>query len=131
VAGLAPAILGHLGIAVPESFHVPTLPSRREQVTGYAYSEVLKEKPTYLRLHRRAVVGKNEKLLVDNAGDEMFYDLATDPAETHPVPTPAFAGVLRQALAAVTDRLVVTGAARTAPVDAATRERLRVLGYTD
>jgi len=131
VAGLGPAILGRLGIAAPESFQVPPLPFPGEPVTGYAYSEVLKEKPTYLRLHRRALVGKDGKLLVGNAGDELFYDLASDPAEAHPLPTPAFADALRQALAAVTDRLPVAGVRQTAPLDAAARERLRALGYAD
>jgi arylsulfatase A-like enzyme len=131
VAGLGPAILGRLGIAAPASFHVPTLPFPGESGTGYAYSEVLREQPTYLRLHRRALVGTNGKLLVGNAGDEMFYDLASDPAEAHPAPSPAFAGALRQALAAVTDRLADGGAQQTAPLDAAARERLRVLGYAD
>jgi len=39
---------------------------------------------------------------------------------------------LRRALAEVTDGLAVAEAApSSAPIDAATRERLRVLGYTD
>jgi len=132
-AGVAPAILGALGIALPASFRVPSLSLRGDGgAPGLAYSEVLKERPTYFRLHRRALVGRGEKLLIGNAGDEIFYDLASDPGEEHPLPAPPFADGLRRALAELTDGLAVAGAApSSAPIDAATRERLRVLGYTD
>jgi arylsulfatase A-like enzyme len=132
IAGVAPAILGELGIALPASFRVPSLSLRGDGAPTFAYSEVLKERPTYFRLHRRALVGRGDKLLVGNAGDEIFYDLAVDPGEEHPLPAPAFADGLRSALAEVTDGLAAAGAASpAAPIDAATRERLRVLGYTD
>ena len=53
-------------------------------------------------------------------------------APEHPLPAPPFADGLRRALAEVTDGLAVAEAApSSAPIDAATRERLRVLGYTD
>jgi hypothetical protein len=74
-------------------------------------------------------VSQTGKLLIGNAGDEIFYDLAADPGETHPLSAPPFASELRAAMARVTSQLEAATAGRAVPVDAATQERLRALGY--
>jgi choline-sulfatase len=131
IAGLAPAMLRELGLPIPAGFHIPALPFGGDGASGFALSEVLKVKPDYLRLHRRALVGATGKLLVLEDGSQVFIDLATDPAEDHPLTDPPFAAELRRVMAGVSEGSETVTPKAGAPIDAATREKLRVLGYTD
>jgi len=131
IAGLAPAILGELGLPIPAGFHIPALPFDGKGASGFALSEVLKVKPDYLRLHRRALIGQTGKLLVLQDGSQAFIDLAADPAEDHPLTDPPFAAELRRVMASLSEGSETATPHPGAPIDAATRERLRGLGYTD
>jgi arylsulfatase A-like enzyme len=131
LAGLGPALLEYLGIKVPPSFHVPPLPLGRTDVgPRYAYSEKVKPQPLAYVLHKQAVVGTGQKLLVTDAGADVYYDLAHDPLEQQPLTAPAFAGDLRAALSRLTAEAGPPAKRQLGAVDEATRERLRSLGYT-
>jgi arylsulfatase A-like enzyme len=131
IAGLAPAILRRVGLPIPQEFVVPPLPLDGSPGPGYALAEVLRVNPTYLRYHRRALVGRSGKLLVQEDGGEVFIDLATDPGEEHPLPDAPFAPELRKALADAAQGHPMAAPRPGASVDDATRERLRALGYAD
>jgi arylsulfatase A-like enzyme len=131
IAGLAPAILRQVGVPIPDEFIVPPLPFDGAAGPGYALAEVLKVSPTYLRYHRRALVGRRGKLLVREDGVDEFIDLSTDPGEDHPLPDAPFAAELRKAMADLGGAHPTGAPHPGAPIDAATRERLRALGYSD
>jgi arylsulfatase A-like enzyme len=131
IAGLAPAILRELGLPIPAGFHVPALPFDGDGAFGFALAEVLKVKPDYLRMHRRALVGKSSKLLVQEDGSQVFIDLATDPAEDRPLTDPPFAAEMKRVMADMSEAPESVTPPPGAPIDAATREKLRVLGYAD
>ncbi|MEO8605510.1 MAG: sulfatase-like hydrolase/transferase [bacterium] len=86
-----------------------------------------------LHRHRAGLVRQSAKVLVPLSGDLQHYDLATDPGEQQPNSDAArtSAAGLGDALQAATQRLAAHAqdAPARAPVDAATRERLRALGY--
>jgi arylsulfatase A-like enzyme len=129
LTGLAPAILGHLGLSIPPGFRAAPLPFNGVPAEAYAYAEAIKEHPLYYRVHQRAVMSRTGKLLIGNQGEELFYDLATDPREAHLLPAPPFAGDARVALQRVTSQLVASAEPQAVPLDPETRERLRALGY--
>ena len=131
IAGLAPAILGELGLPIPNDFVIPPLKLDGTPGPGYALAEVLKVTPTYLRYHRRALVGQTGKLLVEDDGSQVFIDLATDPGEDHPMKDAPFAAELRKAMTEMAPTHDVVQPTPGAPVDDTTRERLRALGYAD
>ena len=131
VAGLAPAILKQVGLPIPDGFVVPPLSLDGTPGPGYALAEVLKVNPTYLRYHRRALVGRRGKLLVQEDGTEVFIDLATDPGEDHPMSDAPYAAELRKELAEAGQGHTTAAPRPGAPIDDATRERLRALGYSD
>jgi arylsulfatase A-like enzyme len=85
-----------------------------------------------LRKHTSALVRESLKLLFSPHGTPELYDLAVDTGERHPNP-PSLAEsstVLQAALQEGVGRLVTSESAReSAPLDAATREKLRQLGY--
>jgi choline-sulfatase len=131
LAGIGPALLGQLGIKVPPSFHVPPLPlDRAEAGPKYAYSELVRPQPLAYLLHRQAVVGTGQKLLVTDAGADVYYDLTHDPLEQQPLTAPAFAGDLREAMSRLTAEAGPPAKRQLGVIDEATRERLRSLGYT-
>jgi arylsulfatase A-like enzyme len=131
LAGLAPALLGHLGLGIPSSFRVEPLPLEPavNGAVAVTFSESADEGPKVLRLHQRAVVGQAEKMLVQRDGEHIFYDLASDPGEAHPVPSSSFARELEQALIRFASALGTPAERVAPPVDEATRARLRALGY--
>lgn len=131
LTGLAPALLRELGLPVPDGFVVPPLSFDGTPGPGYALAEVLKVNPTYLRYHRRAVVGRTGKLLVEENGSQVFIDLQTDPGENHPMQDAPFAAELRKAMADMAPTHDTVEPEPGAPIDDKTRERLRALGYTD
>lgn len=131
ITGLAPAILQQVGLPIPDTFAVPPIAFDGTPGSGYVLSEVLKVNPTYLRFHKRAVVGPTTKLLVEENGTELFVDLATDPGEDKPMQDAPFAPELRKALADLTKGQDATEPAPGAPIDDETRDKLRKLGYAD
>jgi arylsulfatase A-like enzyme len=84
-------------------------------------------KPEF-RVHVQAIVGGPDKLLVTPKGESVLYDLEKDPRESEPLKT---SENLAQRLAA--RRAVLASRARPSsegkPIDDATREKLRALGY--
>jgi arylsulfatase A-like enzyme len=131
ITGLAPALLQEIGLPIPDTFEVPPIAIDGTPGSGYVLSEVLKVNPTYLRYHKRAIVGPTTKLLVEEDGTEVFIDLATDPGEDKPMKDAPFAGDLRKALADLTKGQDVVEPGPAAPIDEKTRDRLRQLGYAD
>ncbi len=85
------------------------------------------------RLHNSAIIQGNRKGLLGTTGAVEVYDLAADPAERSPLPplTAIDASDLLVTLdtmeSALADRTEATGLAR--PLDDATKEQLRALGY--
>jgi arylsulfatase A-like enzyme len=131
LAGLDPTVFAYLGIKVPPSFRVPPLPlDSAEPGPRYAYSELVKPQALGYMLHRQAVVGTAHKLLVTDAGANVYYDLAHDPLEQQPLTAPAFAGDLLQAMSRLTAQSGTPAKRQLGAIDEATRERLRSLGYT-
>lgn len=85
------------------------------------------------RLHSSAIIQGDRKGLLGTTGALEVYDLATDPAERYPLPplTAVESADLLVTLdtmqAALADRAEATSLAR--PLDDATKEKLRALGY--
>lgn len=131
LAGLAPTVLRQLDIPIPASFRVAPLPLDTVGGAGLVYGELIKDRHSYFRLHERALVSRTGKLLIGNAGEELFYDLTADPGETQPLSAPPFAGDLRLAMHRIVSQLSTRAERRSAPLDAVTRERLRALGYAN
>jgi arylsulfatase A-like enzyme len=131
IAGLAPAILRQVGMPIPEEFAVPPLSFDASDGSGYALAELPQATPTYLRYHRRAIVGRAGKLVVQEDGSEVLFDLASDPGESRALPDAPFAAELRKAMAHAVGGHPMDALPRGAPVDDATRARLRALGYAD
>jgi arylsulfatase A-like enzyme len=88
-----------------------------------------------LRRHQSAIIRGHLKLVVDAQGGSALYDLESDPGENAPDP-PALADVKRnldetlQRLTSLHAERAATAPSR-APLDAATKENLRELGYGD
>jgi arylsulfatase A-like enzyme len=97
--------------------------------------ELLKHTDQYdLRRHTDGLIRRSTKLLVNPAGQTTAYDLASDPLERKPNP-PSLEGArsallseLQQAKSELSEKANL--AAQTKPLDDATKEKLRALGYT-
>lgn len=135
---VAPTVLDVVGLPVPPSFVgrslAPALAGRPGTDTASAepaFSEVYplmasadRQAPT------RAVIRDSHKLIVRADGSELVFDLRADPGERAPLADAAERTALRRALDDFVARVAPDGAASgTTPLDAATRERLRALGY--
>jgi arylsulfatase A-like enzyme len=84
-----------------------------------------------VRRHARALVDGTDKLVVAKGGDQELYDLSADPGETTPrsAIASARAAVLADRLAAMIGAPPQAASAAAIPLDQATKERLRALGY--
>jgi hypothetical protein len=71
------------------------------------------------------------KLLVAREGEHRYYDLANDPGEVDPLVEPSFAGELSRALATPATGSSPGPTPVVTPLDDATRERLKSLGYAN
>ncbi len=86
------------------------------------------------RKHSQAIVRGTRKLLVDPRGDGALFDLYSDPGETTPLGA-ASADVAGRMLSALAQRhrdltsRAVTPGSNVRPIDDATKEQLRGLGY--
>jgi arylsulfatase A-like enzyme len=94
--------------------------------------EPLGGNPVDLRLHARAIIRGAQKLVVTPQDKTTLYDLSTDPGEMQPLPgdTQA-AAMLLERLTARRSALQqhIAGSPERQPLDDATREKLRALGY--
>jgi arylsulfatase A-like enzyme len=144
---LAPTLLELLGLPPEPRFEGRSLaaqlhgPSASERLFGAGdgtdrsvLSELLPTgNPFDLRRHRQALVRGELKLVVPLAGPAEAYDLANDPGERAPnrpavvAQAPPLVGALLATTAALQARAASTP--QRVPVDAATQERLRALGY--
>lgn len=130
LAGVTASILAAAGTARPPSVRIPPLPTVdvAQAPPPTVFSELPESGHKQNWVHKQAVASKNEKLLVLADGSRVAYDLARDPAETHPRPTvpPSLDAALVSYVAGIR-----AGAAEQeqAAVDQATRDRLRALGY--
>lgn len=135
---VAPTILDLLGVPLPDGFAGrslrPLLDGRDSgELTGTVFTELIKEGTQRARPHERAVIEAERKLITDINGENEFYDLRTDAAETNP------AALNEPARAALIDALTkFKEHGNPAPArdpstvtDPDTRERMRQLGYTD
>ena len=85
------------------------------------------------RVHSAAILSGGRKMLLGTSGAIEVYDVAADPGEQHPLP-PLIAAesldllaALDTARAALSERAAPNAIAR--PLDDATKEKLRALGY--
>jgi arylsulfatase A-like enzyme len=84
--------------------------------------------PRETRVHAQAIVGGPEKLLVDPQGQGVLYDLQKDPREIEPLQaSEPLAKRLAERRAELQSR--ARPSALQKPIDDATREKLRALGY--
>lgn len=131
---LAPTILDMLGLPPEPRFEgrslVPLLRGARPAPVDVVLQLPQKSLVLDLRRHRDGMLRGPDKLLVGVEGVGEQFDLAADPAEQHPAFAPADAP-LRVALDAATTALAARRqpAEEKAVVDAATKEKLRALGY--
>lgn len=135
---VAPTVLALLGLPPEPRFEGRSLLSRLDDDEP---ADVLLELPPTgsaldLRRHSAALLNVGMKVLATcspQEGSEAF-DLRTDPAEEHPDPAAIAqdAAALRARLAQRQQALATrAGTAETGVLDAATRERLRTLGYAE
>jgi arylsulfatase A-like enzyme len=132
---LAPTLLGLIGRPVPDSFEgrslLPLSPGAGGRI---AYSELpIPEGSTAKRYspHVSSVVVGSHKLIAGEHGEMEYYDLKADPAERSPnaLGEPERAA-LREALRELRQRVARGDAKRELkPIDDATREQIRALGY--
>jgi len=131
---VAPTLLDLLGLPAEPRFEGRSL---RDLTSAEERDVVLQLFPIApgpeVRRHVAGLVSGQWKLLVPPPPrDPTVFDLQADPGEHHPDP-PALAGEADRLRARLDERERVlaarAGAAETAPLDAATRERLRALGY--
>jgi len=135
---LAPSLLDLIGHPAPASFEgrslLPHLTGAAPPGGHVAYSELLvPESSAAKRLspHARSVILGNHKLIAGEHGEMEFYDLKADPGELDPnALDEAERTVLRQTLAEIQQRVARGDAKREIkPIDDATREQIRALGY--
>jgi arylsulfatase A-like enzyme len=133
---LAPTLLGLVGLPVPEAFEGRSLLSRSGDASapGFAYSElIVPETGGWRRFgpHQRSLVVGGHKLIAGTGGELEYYDLQADPGEHAPNALgKAERAALRERLEAIRQRVVSRGAKREVkPIDEATREQIRALGY--
>jgi arylsulfatase A-like enzyme len=99
-----------------------------------AYSELLRGKnDRRLSPHERALVMGSKKVILGVGGEREFYDTDLDPGEKNPDGVPARSRArLLDTLAAMLRHISHSAAeTETRPLDPATREMLRALGYSD
>jgi arylsulfatase A-like enzyme len=84
---------------------------------------------TDFRRHTQAIVGGDEKLLVNPAGQMVMYNLVKDPLETEQLPPDDALSERLQAYRTDLKERARADGASTRPMDDATREKLRALGY--
>jgi len=150
VVDVAPTLLDLAGIAAPSTFEGHSLRARMglpargwslfgsSQATDVAvpaaiYSELIKNDLDRLSVHQRAVRTDDGKLITGVGGEQEFYDLKGDPAETNAA---ALDEVARARLAGELARFTAhvsqgSAPAATRPLDNDTRERMRALGYDE
>jgi arylsulfatase A-like enzyme len=149
---VAPTILDLLRLPPEPAFEGRSLVELMEKPSlgdwllskGELEKDILSELPPTgsrfdIRAHSQAIVRKSLKLLLALEGKRkrevpMIYDLAADPGEKKPNPPGLGAKrkTLKSALREETQSLVRRAGLdrETAPVDEATKEKLRALGYT-
>ncbi len=126
---VAPSVLGLVGAPVEPRFEGRALVGRRQPASPYAellFTAVGKEPE-----QNHTLVDGTRKVVLTPAGRQEFYDLARDPGELDPNAFgQAERAALLQALEAVRARATRdVGTSQQRELDAATRERLRALGY--
>jgi arylsulfatase A-like enzyme len=133
---LAPTLLSLIGRPIPPSFEGRSLLSRSGEASppGLAYSElIVPETGGWRRFgpHQRSLVIGGHKLIAGIGGELEYYDLQADPGEQAPNALDEAERVaLRERLEAMRERVVSRGARREVkPIDDATREQIRALGY--
>ena len=114
----------------PESTDQSRSRADAAKATGEVVVELEPINKLDLRLHSRAIIDGEQKLLVDRKGKPALYDLGTDPNETTPLAGPAWATQTAHLLGRLERREPATRvAAQSEPLDDATKEKLRALGY--
>jgi arylsulfatase A-like enzyme len=100
-------------------------------VTGEVVSELESFGENAVRLHARTLVSGTEKLFLLPNGNRLLYDLANDPGETAPLRGAPIFYRGAELLARLQEITAAPPAQSTAehPLDEATKERLRALGY--
>ena len=133
---LAPTLLELLGLPPEPRFEGRSLAGMLRAATpAVVMSDIILQlprnnAPADARDHREGLVRGTDKLLVEPDGSARVYDLANDPGELAGKPPPATAALslgLEQANAALAAR--ERHEVGTAPLDDATKEKLRALGY--
>jgi arylsulfatase A-like enzyme len=133
---LAPTLLSLIGRPIPASFEGRSLLSRSGEPSppGLAYSElIVPETGGWRRFgpHQRSLVIGGHKLITGIHGETEYYDLAADPSERAPAAlAEAERAALHERIEAIQQRTASRGGAREVkPIDDATREQIRALGY--
>jgi arylsulfatase A-like enzyme len=99
------------------------------------FAELLPTGGLDLRIHREAYLRLSRKLIVASVGAPELYDLASDPGERRPKtvfegePNADLYTALQRAHAALADSPPLGPTGAPVPLDDATREKLRALGY--
>jgi arylsulfatase A-like enzyme len=133
---LAPTLLSLIGRPAPAAFEGQSLlsGSGEPSAPGLAYSElIVPETGGWRRFgpHQRSLVIGGHKLIAGTGGELEYYDLQADPGEHAPDALgEAERAALLERLEAIRRRVVSRGAKREVkPIDEATREQIRALGY--
>jgi arylsulfatase A-like enzyme len=133
---LAPTLLGLIGRPAPAAFEGRSLLDRSGEPSapGVAYSElIVPETGGWRRFgpHQRSVVAGRHKLIAGINGEMEYYDLEADPGERDPDALgEAERAALREQLEAFQERAASRARPREVkPIDDATREQIRALGY--
>jgi len=126
IGGLTAAILGVAGVRRPASVSIDPIQLRDGGPPPVVFTELVESGQQDTWLHKQAVVTRDRKLLVRPNGTRIAYDLRRDPFERKP--TAPFES-LEVALTAHLAGIRVGTASLRLPLDPATRERLRAVGY--
>ncbi len=138
IIDIAPTVLDLLGVSPEARFEGQSLaPLLRGGATTGATRDVVLQLPVSSRWnqlsHANGMIHQREKVLVDPKGGVELFDLASDPGELHPRDDSERRTELLSRLTETEADLVRRAQASGAhePIDAATRERLRALGYNE
>jgi arylsulfatase A-like enzyme len=135
---LAPTLLAMVGRAAPAAFEgrsllpLPTGGGKPAQRAVYSELPVPEGAvPNRFSPHLRSVIAGRHKLIAGRNGEAEFYDLQADPGERDP---DALGEEERAALRRILEEMAEGAARRDArrevkPIDDATREQIRALGY--
>jgi arylsulfatase A-like enzyme len=126
-AGLAPALLGALGITVPSTFRVAPIPLGAGENAAPVVSQLGPTTHFAVRAHRAAVVDGDRKLVVTPTDQPVVYDLRADPGEQTML-LPSAADRRRAAASDLSPPGTAVRTDRAALPDDMLR-RLRALGY--